>query len=359
MEKENSDTITASVKVIEAEIERIKKVATKEQEKLLEERKKFEEEKREFLKWRSQIQELGKAQAEKVKLDVGGQYFATNRSTLCKQPGSMLEAMFSSRNADISKPDSEGKHWIDRDPIHFRTILNFLRTGVPVVPRDEREEKELMVESDYFQIQGLLDSGIERKYGIDTMWGKGWNILLKAQGQDLCFSSKCWNTKQLLNENDTSLNLNQSAKYPAFNDLPINELLIICGSRIVHLSLPTKKPLLEFFAAGKVVLLQRIAGVETPTELLTGDKFLESYYQPIWRLNSWISNRGFKIGGWFHQTWGSYGSDGIGETSAEWSGFGLEDNNWQPVVYGRKSCGTRKAHDYAGNAESKAFIFGR
>jgi hypothetical protein len=89
-----------------------------------------------------------------VKLNVGGQQFTTTRTTLCKvqicraivahlrestdqtchpqltqhnarpqaEPGTFLEAMFSGRHA--INTDDDGSVFIDRDPTHFRMVLN-------------------------------------------------------------------------------------------------------------------------------------------------------------------------------------------------------------------------------------------
>jgi len=64
--------------------------------------------------------------AEKVTLDVGGQKFATTKTTLLKQKGSFFDAMLSSGKW---KPDDDGSYFIDRNPELFPVILDYLRTG--------------------------------------------------------------------------------------------------------------------------------------------------------------------------------------------------------------------------------------
>ena len=92
--------------------------------------------------------------AKTIKLNVGGQYFTTSLETLTKDPGSMLHAMFSGR-FDI-KPAEDGSYFIDRDGTHFRHILNYLRTGQLIVPKDEVVCMELLREAEFYQIQGIL-----------------------------------------------------------------------------------------------------------------------------------------------------------------------------------------------------------
>ena len=55
----------------------------------------------------------------KVKLNVGGEMFQTTLGTLCKDPGSMLAAMFSGPFGEM--PDEkDGTYFIDRDGKLFR-----------------------------------------------------------------------------------------------------------------------------------------------------------------------------------------------------------------------------------------------
>ena len=69
-------------------------------------------------------------------------------------PGSTLHAMFS-ETSDI-KPNEDGSYFIDRDGTHFRYILNYLRTGQLIVPKDEVIRKELLAEAEFYQIEGII-----------------------------------------------------------------------------------------------------------------------------------------------------------------------------------------------------------
>ncbi|KAL9951570.1 hypothetical protein ACROYT_G044254 [Oculina patagonica] len=89
-----------------------------------------------------------------VKLNVGGHLFSTSLATLNKDPGSMLHAMFSGRFE--TKPSEDGSYFIDRDGTHFRYILNYLRTGQLIVPKDEIVREELLAEAEFYQVEGII-----------------------------------------------------------------------------------------------------------------------------------------------------------------------------------------------------------
>ena len=71
-------------------------------------------------------------------------------------PGSMLHAMFSGRFD--TKPSEDGSYFIDRDGTHFRYILNYLRTGQLLVPKDEIIRVELLAEAEFYQIEGIVSA---------------------------------------------------------------------------------------------------------------------------------------------------------------------------------------------------------
>jgi hypothetical protein len=73
------------------------------------------------------IRNLQKQENNPINLNVGGQLFTTSLTTLCFEPNSMLASMFSGR-FEMQK-DKNGCVFLDRDPIYFGHILNWLRTG--------------------------------------------------------------------------------------------------------------------------------------------------------------------------------------------------------------------------------------
>lgn len=86
-----------------------------------------------------------------VDLNVGGTVFETARSTLVQQSGSYLEALLSGRY-QISR-DRYARMFINRDPEHFRTILNFLRNPqTPPMPRDAADSEALIREANFYGV---------------------------------------------------------------------------------------------------------------------------------------------------------------------------------------------------------------
>jgi len=77
-----------------------------------------------------------------VQLNVGGVCFTTSRSTLHMAP--YFRALTCDEAAAI---------FIDRDPTHFRHVLNHLR-GSTMTPSDSTSLMELRVEADFY---GLVD----------------------------------------------------------------------------------------------------------------------------------------------------------------------------------------------------------
>ena len=55
-----------------------------------------------------------------------------------------------------TKPSDDGSYFIDRDGTHFRYILNYLRTGKLIVPKDEMIREELLAEAEFYQVEGIV-----------------------------------------------------------------------------------------------------------------------------------------------------------------------------------------------------------
>lgn len=90
-----------------------------------------------------------------VKLNVGGTIYRTTRSTLLKDPNSVLSAMFSGRH-ELEK-DEDGAYSIDRDGELFRYVLNYLRNDELFCPDDKFFRKELLAEARFYALQGMID----------------------------------------------------------------------------------------------------------------------------------------------------------------------------------------------------------
>ena len=91
-----------------------------------------------------------------IRLNIGGHYFTTSKTTLSSDANSMLAAMFSGVHK-LSKCDN-GMYFIDADGTHFQWILNYLRgriSSVKDLPKDEGVLNWLKAESDFYQLSGL------------------------------------------------------------------------------------------------------------------------------------------------------------------------------------------------------------
>ena len=82
-----------------------------------------------------------------IKLNVGGVVFATTHSTLDQFEG-FFRALVRSEGAPV------GEVFIDRDPTHFRHVLNFLRNS-PTYPVRDHELVELAQEADFYNLPAL------------------------------------------------------------------------------------------------------------------------------------------------------------------------------------------------------------
>lgn len=103
----------------------------------------------------------------RVKLNVGGSKFETTLSTLTRYPESMLGTMFSGRDGISVPVDDDGYVFIDRDGTHFRSILNFLRSGVLKVTKEgcdfrSVEYEELWLELEFYMLDQFLPSHFHR-----------------------------------------------------------------------------------------------------------------------------------------------------------------------------------------------------
>tara|TARA_B100001063_G_C16403173_1_gene375839 strand:+ start:229 stop:555 length:327 start_codon:yes stop_codon:yes gene_type:complete len=101
----------------------------------------------------------------RVRLDVGGVVFHTTQTTL-----QQYDSFFSG----LSVANDEF-YFIDRDPTHFRHVLNFLRNS-PTFPMHEHELHELIQEADFYamptlQFQASQRLGRARKQTIEYQLG--------------------------------------------------------------------------------------------------------------------------------------------------------------------------------------------
>lgn len=90
-----------------------------------------------------------------IKLNVGGTIYCTTEETLTNRGFSMLSAMVSHNNPAQMIDDA---YFIDRDPVTFRWLLNYLR-GSNILPcRKSPDLWLLREEAEYFAVDGLSRS---------------------------------------------------------------------------------------------------------------------------------------------------------------------------------------------------------
>ena len=125
----------------------------------------------------------------KVKLDVGGDTFATTLTTLTRFPDTMLGAMFSGRHALIK--DEADVYFIDRDGPLFREILKFLRSpeSYDNSAFQGRQLTELKNEAEYYGLKDLMFPIVPAKpVTVNNSWGRSVTI---TQGNDQLWYMQC------------------------------------------------------------------------------------------------------------------------------------------------------------------------
>ena len=75
----------------------------------------------------------------------------TTVETLAQDPHSILAIMVANNQ---SEPD--GSYFFDRDPTHFRYILNYLRAGIHYRPDTDLASRELLLEARYYKVSAIV-----------------------------------------------------------------------------------------------------------------------------------------------------------------------------------------------------------
>ncbi|XP_050030024.2 BTB/POZ domain-containing protein KCTD9-like [Dermacentor andersoni] len=122
------------------------------------------------------VPSLPPGNSEWVLLNVGGQYFATTKTTLTSSdPRSKLAGIFSQgpNAADLAvKKDAQGAYMFDRDPVYFKPLLNYLRYKKLVLDKGV-SAAGVLEEAKYFGIESLVKdlealSKEEERTGIEN-----------------------------------------------------------------------------------------------------------------------------------------------------------------------------------------------
>ena len=110
-------------------------------------------------------------QRQRIVLDVGGTRFPTSIPTLQSDPGSLLCAMV--EPGSVMRPWRMDEHncpvyFLDRDPAHFRLILNYLRPERQsnlALPREIKYLYEIRTEAEHYELSGLVEK-VDRRIAI-------------------------------------------------------------------------------------------------------------------------------------------------------------------------------------------------
>ncbi|MEW8544967.1 MAG: BTB/POZ domain-containing protein, partial [Candidatus Thiodiazotropha sp.] len=103
-------------------------------------------------------------QEKRVLLNIGGKIFQTSRVTLKADPTSVFAVMF--RRGCPFRPYARDTYYFDRDPSHFRFILNYLRNGgyldILTLPHEKKYLLELLQEVRFYMLGGLEELVVKR-----------------------------------------------------------------------------------------------------------------------------------------------------------------------------------------------------
>jgi len=92
-----------------------------------------------------------------ITLNIGGKYFTTTRVTLSKAANSFLHKL-SLKSLDPkeieSDRDERGAYLIDRDPMYFQVVLNYLRHG-KLIMNESLAEEGILEEAEFYNITDL------------------------------------------------------------------------------------------------------------------------------------------------------------------------------------------------------------
>ncbi|XP_071491940.1 BTB/POZ domain-containing protein KCTD5-like [Diadema setosum] len=141
-----------------------------------------------------------------VRLNVGGTYFLTTRTTLCRDPKSFLCRLCQDDPDLSSDKDDTGAYLIDRDPMYFGPVLNYLRHGKLVINKDLAEEG-ILEEAEFYNITSLIKLVKERMKERDTRNSQGSRKhvyrVLQCQEEEITHvvstMSDGWRFEQLVN----------------------------------------------------------------------------------------------------------------------------------------------------------------
>ena len=124
------------------------------------------------------MKKVNNIQKDMIRLNIGGNYYSTSKSTLFAQRNSMLETMFSGYHKLTKSED--GSYFIDADGKHFGIILNHLRGRIQYATdllEDRRTLLELRKEADFYNLivlKDLIDICLDKHEDLVDRWKKNY-----------------------------------------------------------------------------------------------------------------------------------------------------------------------------------------
>lgn len=98
------------------------------------------------------------SKGQTVVLDVGGQRFKINKTSLLAEQSTYFTSLFDNKAQLAHNTQEDGSIFIDRDPILFRYILTFLRErDFDTTMMPPRQLAELLTEARYFNVTRLVE----------------------------------------------------------------------------------------------------------------------------------------------------------------------------------------------------------
>ena len=123
-------------------------------------------EKEKWENYKNKIQQINALKDDIVELNVSGvtDGFTVTRSLMKSFPGSYLDAMFSG-NFPLQR--TNGKIFINRDPVIFRLIIQYLRNNIHPMKLDEQTREQYEIELEFM---GLISKKSQVELDLENIF---------------------------------------------------------------------------------------------------------------------------------------------------------------------------------------------
>lgn len=141
-----------------------------------------------------------------IGLDVGGELYYTNKSTLTAGSTYFAARFGGTFGAGSPYVDERGRkvYFIDADGELFKHILAFLRRGTHTwSPEDRDLVKRLVAEAEYFGVEGMLDILLGRATIAPNESGKGILFWVGTRKGEECYQNPFRTNQIVVNDGET------------------------------------------------------------------------------------------------------------------------------------------------------------